>query len=189
MANEREPTLQLTDDEIIKAQTKGRSVHRLVEAGEYNGMRVATEHSLVLFSTRDGKRGMLPPTLWAMGYGIQRGARFCVDGPFESTPHPCTNFKRLMREVKQWVSVCQECGSRKARPREVVPPLRNIRRSEGPYQRETEDSEYVTRYAAETAVKQHEAENVVEFIMRQAVLHFGPSRELLTDGAQNYRAR
>ncbi|KAE8959452.1 hypothetical protein PR001_g30712, partial [Phytophthora rubi] len=30
-------------------------------------------------------------------------------------------------EVKQWVRGCQECGSRKARPREIVPPLRSIK--------------------------------------------------------------
>ncbi|POM73717.1 LOW QUALITY PROTEIN: Hypothetical protein PHPALM_9409 [Phytophthora palmivora] len=32
----------------------------------------------------------------------------------------------LQHEVKRWVLSCQECGSRKARPREVVPPLRSM---------------------------------------------------------------
>ncbi|GMF46599.1 unnamed protein product [Phytophthora fragariaefolia] len=43
--------------------------------------------------------------------------------------------------------------------------------------------EYVTRYAVATAVKQHTAENVAAFLMKNVVLRFGAFRELLTDGA------
>ncbi|KAE8953380.1 hypothetical protein PR001_g32902, partial [Phytophthora rubi] len=90
--------------------------------------------------------------------------------------------------------------SRKARPREVVPPLRSIRggdvgdrwaldvagplpTKEGGPRYVIAAVEYVTRYVVAVAVKQHEAEYVAEFLMRQVVLKFGPFRELLTDGA------
>ncbi|POM58729.1 Uncharacterized protein PHPALM_36589 [Phytophthora palmivora] len=43
--------------------------------------------------------------------------------------------------------------------------------------------EYVTRYAAAAAVKQHTAPHVAEFLMREVVLKFGPFREILTNGA------
>ncbi|KAE8984424.1 hypothetical protein PR001_g23181 [Phytophthora rubi] len=95
---------------------------------------------------------------------------------------------------------CQECGSRKARPRKIVPPLRSIKGGDvgdrwaldvaGPLP--TNDGgpryviaalEYVTRYAVAVTVKQHTAENVAEFLMKHVVLKFGPFRELLTDGA------
>lgn len=42
--------------------------------------------------------------------------------------------------------------------------------------------EYVTRYAVAIPSKQHTAENVAAFLMKQIVLKFGPFRELLTDG-------
>ncbi|KAE8952704.1 hypothetical protein PR001_g33177, partial [Phytophthora rubi] len=106
----------------------------------------------------------------------------------------------LQQQVRRWVRGCQECGSRKARPREVVPPLRSLRGGEvgdrwaldvaGPLP--TSDGgqryviaavEYVTRYAVATTVQQHTADKVAEFLMRYVVLKFGPFRELLTDGA------
>lgn len=106
----------------------------------------------------------------------------------------------LQREVKRWVAGCQECGSRKARPREVVPTLRSLRGGEvgdrwaldvaGPLPQTGGGQryviaavEYVTRYAVAAAVEQHTAENVAKFIMKNIVLRFGVFRELLTDGA------
>lgn len=101
---------------------------------------------------------------------------------------------------------CQECGSRKAKPREVVPPLRSIRGGDvgdrwaldvaGPLpvagggQRYVIAAvDYVTRYAVAKAVKHHTAENVAKFIMDEVVLKFGVFRELLTDGAPELAGR
>ncbi|GMF57991.1 unnamed protein product [Phytophthora fragariaefolia] len=106
-----------------------------------------------------------------------------------------------LKEVKRWVQGCQECGSRKARPREVVPPLRSLRGGDigdrwaldvaGPLPRKADRDprfviaavEYVTRYAVAVVVGRHTAEYVAVFLMKQIVLKFGVFRALLTDGA------
>ncbi|KAE9321409.1 hypothetical protein PF008_g17813 [Phytophthora fragariae] len=46
-----EPTLQLTDGEVIEAQQRSRLVQRLVEAGEHQGKKVVTAFGLVLIET------------------------------------------------------------------------------------------------------------------------------------------
>ncbi|KAE9019074.1 hypothetical protein PR001_g13974 [Phytophthora rubi] len=104
-------------------------------------------------------------------------------------------------EVKRWVAGCQECGSRKARPREVIPPLRSLRGGDvgdrwaldvaGPFPTAkgwgeryvTAAVEYVTRYAVAEAVENHTAGNVAKFLLGHVVLRFGVFRALLTDGA------
>ncbi|KAE9036535.1 hypothetical protein PR002_g7031 [Phytophthora rubi] len=200
---EREPTLQLTDDEIVSAQTKSGLVQRLVKAGEHGGMKVEVRHGLALIVAKEGKRVILPPMLWAV---VFKEAHDSVWAGHLRAPHTHARIARvywwpgLRREVKQWVRGCQECGSRKARPREVVPPLRSIRggdvgdrwaldvagplpTKEGGPRYVIAAVEYVTRYVVAVAVKQHEAEHVTEFLMRHVVLKFGPFRELLTDGA------
>ncbi|GMF45579.1 unnamed protein product [Phytophthora fragariaefolia] len=63
---EREPTLQLTDDEIIRAQTNSRLVQKLVEAGEYGGTTVMMTNGLAVISTANGQRVVLPPELCAV---------------------------------------------------------------------------------------------------------------------------
>jgi hypothetical protein len=95
---------------------------------------------------------------------------------------------------------CQECGSRKARPRGVIPPLRSLRGGDvgdrwaldvaGPFPVADGGEryviaalEYVTRYAVARCVVQHTAESVATFLMEEVVLKFGVFRELLTDGA------
>ncbi|KAE8972323.1 hypothetical protein PR001_g26646, partial [Phytophthora rubi] len=152
-------------------------VWRSERAGEHKGMKVERRHGLVLIITAAGQRVVLPPELWPVVF------------------KECHDF-----EVKQWVRGCQECGSRKARSREIVPPLRSIKSGDvgdrwaldvaGPLP--TSDGgpryviaalEYVTRYAVAVTVKQHTFENVAEFLMKHVVLRFGPFRELLTDGA------
>ncbi|KAE9106200.1 hypothetical protein PF010_g12700 [Phytophthora fragariae] len=166
-------------------------------------MKVEVRHGLALIVAKGGKRVILPPMLWAV---VFKEAHDSVWAGHLRAPHTHARIARvywwpgLRREVKQWVRGCQECGSRKARPREVVPPLRSIRGGDvgdrwaldvaGPLP--TKDGgpryviaavEYVTRYVVAVAVKQHEAEHVAEFLMRHVVLKFGPFRELLTDGA------
>ncbi|KAE9052487.1 hypothetical protein PR001_g467 [Phytophthora rubi] len=198
----REPTLQITNDEIVTAQRESRLVQKLVEAGEYRGKNVDKLHGLVVVKTPSGRRIVLPPALWSTAFKEHHDS---VWAGYLRAPHTYARMVQtywwpsLQREVKRWVLGCQECGSRKARPREVVPPLRSIRGGDvgdrwaldvaGPPP--THDGgeryviavvEYVARYAVAAAVKKHEAENVAVFLMRNVVLWFGPFRELLTDG-------
>ncbi|KAE8982618.1 hypothetical protein PR002_g23478 [Phytophthora rubi] len=58
-------TLQLTDEEIVAAQQRSRLVQRLLAQGTYHGMKVFKHNELVLISTVNGKRVLLPPQLWA----------------------------------------------------------------------------------------------------------------------------
>lgn len=196
-------TLQLTDDEITRAQSESRLVQRLVESGEHRGRRVTTKHGLVVIETTGGNRVVLPPRLWAV---VFKESHDSVWAGHLRAPHTYARvaqtywWPNLHEHVKQWVRGCQECGSRKARPREVVPPLRSIRGgdvgdrwaldvagplpdSDGGQRFVIAAVEYVTRYAVAATVKQHTAENVASFLMKQIVLRFGPFRELLTDGA------
>ncbi|KAE9356239.1 hypothetical protein PR003_g2415 [Phytophthora rubi] len=88
----------------------------------------------------------------------------------------------------------------KARPREVIPPLRSIRGGDvgdrwaldvaGPFPIAAGGDryviaaiEYVTRYAVACCVETHTAVSVATFLMEEDVLRFGAFRELLTDGA------
>ncbi|KAE9295160.1 hypothetical protein PR003_g24087 [Phytophthora rubi] len=198
-----EETLQLTDDEIIKAQQRSRLVQKLVVLGEYRGMPVEQLYGLVVVGTPLGKRVVLPPALWAVVFKEMHGS---VWAGHLRGPHTYGRISQLywwpnlQREVKQWVRGCQECGSRKARPREVVPPLRSIHGGEvgdrwaldvaGPFPVADGGEryviaalEYVTRYAVARSVTRHTAENVATFLMEDVVLRFGVFRELLTDGA------
>ncbi|GMF48287.1 unnamed protein product [Phytophthora fragariaefolia] len=167
-------TLQLTDNDIAMAQKRSRLVQRLMSTGEYNGMLIETRHSLVLINTTKGRRVVLPPALWPIV------------------------FKESHDSV--WARHLRAPRTRKARPREIVPPLRSINggdvgdrwaldvagplpTSDGGQRYVIAALEYVTRYAVAVTVKQHTAENVVEFLMKNVILKFGPFRELLTDGA------
>lgn len=197
------PTLQLTDEDIAVAQGRSRLVRKLVDAEQYKGMSVVTEYGLVLITTPAGKRVVLPPELWS---AVFKEAHDSVWAGHLRAPHTSARITQvywwpnIQREVKRWVLGCQECGSRKARPREVVPPLRSLSGGDvgdrwvldvaGPLpvtaggQRYVIAAiEYVTRYAVAVAVERHTAENVAAFIMKEVVLRFGPFRELLTDGA------
>ncbi|KAE9143392.1 hypothetical protein PF006_g11578 [Phytophthora fragariae] len=198
-----EPTLQLTDGEIEAAQQKSSLVKQLVREGGYMGMKVSTMYGLVVIDTPHGRRVVLPPALWPVVFTEHHDSVWAghLRGP--------QTFARISQiywwpkmgyEVKRWVAGCQECGSRKARPREVIPPLRSLRGGDvgdrwaldvaGPFPTAKGGEryviaavEYVTRYAVAEAVEDHTAGNVAKFLLKHVVLRFGVFRELLTDGA------
>lgn len=196
-------TLQVTDDEIVEAQRDSRLVKKLKEKGEYGGMQIRQMYGLMVIETPRGRRVVLPPSLWSVIFKEMHGS---VWAGHLRGPHTYSRVSRLywwpnlQREVNAWVRGCPECGSRKARPREVVPPLRSIRGGDvgdrwaldvaGPFpvadggQRYVIAAlEYVTRYAVARCVERHTAESVAQFLLEDVVLKFGVFRELLTDGA------
>ncbi|KAG2999140.1 hypothetical protein JG687_00015844 [Phytophthora cactorum] len=61
-------TLQLTDDEFEAAQKESRLVQRLLVGGEYRGRLVNRKHGLVVITTTDGDRVVLPPRPWAVAF-------------------------------------------------------------------------------------------------------------------------
>jgi hypothetical protein len=200
---EADPTLQLTDAEIGDAQAKSKSVQKMLREGVYQGREVSKPFGLVMIDSPNGRKLVLPPALWATVF------KECHDSVWAGHLRAAHTYGRialtywwpnLQREVKRWVLGCQECGSRKARPREVVPPLRSLRggdvgdrwaldvagplpATDGGHRYVIAAVEYVTRYAVAIAVKDHTAGDIAAFLMKQVVLRFGPFRELLTDGA------
>ncbi|KAE8992182.1 hypothetical protein PF005_g18834 [Phytophthora fragariae] len=196
-------TLQLTDDELVIAQQRSKFVKQLSADGKYGSMVVANKFGLVTVDTPNGRRVVLPPTVWAVVFKEMHGS---VWSGHLRGPHTYERLARLYwwpglyREVRRWVRGCPECGSRKAKPREVIPPLRSLRGgavgdrwaldiagtfpvADGGDRYVIAAVEYVTRYAVASCVKEHTAKTVATFLMQEVVLRFGVSRELLTDGA------
>ncbi|OWZ10469.1 LOW QUALITY PROTEIN: hypothetical protein PHMEG_00016682 [Phytophthora megakarya] len=188
-----EPTLQLTDTEVADAQHRSRLIQRLLAAGTHQGIPVEELHGLVVVHTPRGRRIVLPPELWA---SVFKECHDSIWAGYLRATHTQARIASiywwpgLQREVRRWVAGCQECGSRKARPREVVTSLRRLRGGVVGDHWALDVAgllipavEYVTRYAVAASVKQHTADTVASFLMNNVVLHFGPFRELLTDGA------
>ncbi|KAE8977933.1 hypothetical protein PF005_g24566 [Phytophthora fragariae] len=194
--------LQLTDEDIAAAQRKIRLVQRMLQAGEHKGMTVEATRAGADYY---GGWATSSPTAGTLTRGLQRVPRLCMGRALASSPYPCANCASVLvagatagsEAMDAWV---QECGSRKARPGEIVPPLRSIKGGDvgdrwaldvvGPLPTSDGRSryviaalEYVTRYAVEVTVKQHTAENIAELLMKHVVLKFGPFWELQTDGA------
>ncbi|ETL24154.1 hypothetical protein L916_21834 [Phytophthora nicotianae] len=122
-------TLQLTDDTIEEAQKRSRLVQKMLKDGKYKGMTVKTEYGLVLITTPSSLRIVLPPELWPLVFKDNHDS---IWAGHLRAPHTYARIAQLyywpylQREVRRWVAGCQECGSRKARPRDVVPPLRSM---------------------------------------------------------------
>ncbi|GMF52344.1 unnamed protein product [Phytophthora fragariaefolia] len=183
------PSLKLADEEIMDAQHKSKLIQKLIETGLYRGMKIEQRHGLILIDTAQGKRVILPPELWAVAFKEHHDS---VWAGHLRAPHTYARIGQvywwpdLQQQVRRWVRGCQDCGSRKARPRQVIPPLRSIRGGDvgdtwvldvaGPLptgddrQRHVLAAvEYVTRYAVAVAVRLHTAEEVTKFLMQNLV--------------------
>lgn len=209
MVPDAETTLQLTDEELIEAQERSKMTQKLLQSGVYQGQKVERVYGLVVIHTAKGRRVLLPPSLWAV---VLKELHSSIWGGHLKETHTYARVVQvywwpgLRRAVRRWVRGCQECGSRKARPRQVVPPLRSIRGGDvgdrwaldvaGPFPVASGGEryvvaavEYVTRYAVATSVGEHTADAVAKFLMQEVVLRFGVFRELLTDGAPEMTGR
>ncbi|ETM37470.1 hypothetical protein L914_15979 [Phytophthora nicotianae] len=127
----------------------------------------------------EGRRVLLPPEPWPI---VFKECHDLVWAGHLRVPHTYERIAQLywwpdlQREVKRWVRGCQDCGSRKAKPREVIPPLGSIR-----------GGKVGDRWALDVAgilpvagSGQRYVIAAVEYVTRYA---FGVFRELLTDGA------
>ncbi|OWZ06646.1 LOW QUALITY PROTEIN: hypothetical protein PHMEG_00021072 [Phytophthora megakarya] len=187
-------TLQLHDDEIVRIQQKSKFVQKLVELGTYKGKHVETRYGLVTLKTNDRWRVVLPPTLWAIVFKEMHGS---VWSGHLRGPHTYGRVSQLywwpnlQREVYRW---------QKARPREIIPPLRSLRGGDvggrwalgvaGPFPIADGGAlyliavvKYVNRYAVACSTEQHTAQYVATCLMEEVVLKFRTFRELLTNGA------
>ncbi|KAE9055549.1 hypothetical protein PF010_g32109 [Phytophthora fragariae] len=112
----------------------------------------------------------------------------------------------MQKTVRDCVSACQDCGSRKARPQAVIPPLRSVRTGEvgdrwaidvaGPLPVTMNGNryviaavEYTTRCAVAASVPEHTAKSIARFLMDRVVLIYGPVREIMMDGAREFTSK
>jgi len=124
--------VQFTDVDIQREQAKSAMVRKLRERGSYRGRRVCDgEDGLVHVDVEPGQtRILLPAVYWALAF---KEAHDSIWTGHLRGPQTNERLRRLYwwpekgTTVSNWVAACQDCGSRKARPKAVVPPLRSVR--------------------------------------------------------------
>ncbi|KAE9292058.1 hypothetical protein PR003_g24861, partial [Phytophthora rubi] len=195
---------QLTNDEIATEQAEDKTVQSLKSKKKYGDRRVGEEGALVYIYERDGsKRVVLPSTLWAK---VLRENHDSVFACHLRTPQTYAKIAAnywwpdMRAWVRRWVQSCRDCGTRKARAKEVIPPLRSQGVGDagdrwaldvaGPLPVTDKGNRYVvaavdyaTRYAVVAAVPSHRAPDIANFIVEKLVMVYGPMRELVLDGA------
>ncbi|KAE9050994.1 hypothetical protein PR001_g1867 [Phytophthora rubi] len=123
--------VQFTDDDIKREQDASVMVQSLPRKGAYRGQWVyRAEDGLVRVELEGGDRTILPVIYWALAF---KEAHDSIWAGHLRGPPTLERLQRMywwprMREaVQSWVAACQDCGSRKAKPKAVVPPLRSVR--------------------------------------------------------------
>lgn len=198
-------TGQLTDLEIKRCQQCDNQIAKLLRAGRHGARRVVTsEDGLVCVEASNGERRVILPG--ALRHKALREAHDSIFSCHLRIPQTLARvsavywWPAMAVSVRTWVRSCRDCGTRKARPKEVVPPLRALGLGEvgdrwaldvaGPLPITARGNRYViaaveysTRYAVAVSVATHTAKDVARFIMERIVLVYGPLREIIMDGA------
>ncbi|KAE9341868.1 hypothetical protein PF008_g10423 [Phytophthora fragariae] len=124
--------VQFTDDDIRREQQHSVMVRALKERGSYQDQWVFTDEAgLINIETEEGEaRVILPAVYWALAFKEAHDSIWAghLRGPqtFERV-WQLYWWPKMHEAVHHWVSAYQDCGSRKARPKAVVPPLRSVR--------------------------------------------------------------
>ncbi|OWY91067.1 Cyclic AMP-dependent protein kinase, partial [Phytophthora megakarya] len=201
---------QLTDEQIRVHQRADKTVRKLKEAGRYGDRRIEEVGEIVYIRAEDGgRRVVLPSTLWVK---VLREAHDSIFACHLRTPQTYARISAVywwpdMRmHVRQWVQACRDCGTRKTKAKEVIPPLRSQGVGAvgdrwaidvaGPLPVTANGNRYVvaavdyaTRYAVVATVADHTASAIAKFIVEKLVLIYGPMRELVMDGAPEFNGR
>ena len=107
----------------------------------------------------------------------------------------------MKTSVASWVRSCRDCGSRKTKPRQVVPPLCSLGAGQlcecwaldlaGPlpitprgHQYVVVCVKYLSRWVVAVPIATSDAESVAKVLVERVVFRFGPFKELLTDNAK-----
>ncbi|KAE8894481.1 hypothetical protein PF003_g21348 [Phytophthora fragariae] len=203
--------VQFTDADIEREQGKSVMVQALLKKGKYQGQRVfVKDDGLVNTQVGDGEaRVILPAVYWPLAF---KEAHDSIWAGHLRGPQTYERLRRLywwpymQKTVRDWVSACQDCGSRRARPQAVIPPLRSVRTGEvgdrwaidvaGPLPVTMNGNRYViaavvytTRYAVAASVPEHTAKSIARFLMDRVVLVYGPMREIMMDGAREFTSK
>ncbi|KAE8989378.1 hypothetical protein PF011_g18796 [Phytophthora fragariae] len=203
--------VQFTESDIKREQGISVMVQSLVRKGAYRKQKMDVDGdgmAQIEVSTSE-KRIILPAVYWALAF---KEAHDSLWAGHLRGPQTYERLQRLywwphMREaVHSWVSACQDCGSRKARPKAVIPPLRSVRTGDvcdrwaidvaGPLPVTASGKmyaiaaiKYTTRYAVAEAVSEHTAKAIARFLMNRVVLVYGPMREIMMDGPWSLEVR
>ncbi|KAE9219288.1 hypothetical protein PF005_g7929 [Phytophthora fragariae] len=195
---------QLIDQAIQAEQAQDRTVQNLVRNGKYGGRKIIVEDEVVHIMENDGsKRVVLPTALWAAALRENHDSIYACH---LRTPQTYARVARsywwpdMRAHVRKWVQACRDCGTRKAKAKEVIPPLRSqgvgspgdrwaldvagpspVTAGENRYVVAAVD--YATRYTMAVAVPRHTSQYIARFFVEKLVLVFGPMRELVLDGA------
>ncbi|OWY96951.1 protease, Reverse transcriptase, ribonuclease H, integrase, partial [Phytophthora megakarya] len=201
---------QFTDEQIRVHQRTDKTVRKLKEAGRYGDRRIKEVGEIVYIRAEDGGRKVvLPSTLWAK---LLREAHDSIFACHLRTPQTYARISAVYWwpdmevHVRQWVQACRDCGTRKTKAKEVIPPLRSQGVGAvgdrwaidvaGPLPVTANGNSYVvaavdyaTRYAVVVTVADHTASAIAKFIMEKLVLIYGPMRELVMGGAPEFNGR
>ncbi|GMF36060.1 unnamed protein product [Phytophthora fragariaefolia] len=200
--------VQFTDADIRREQAKSVMVQMMKQKGSYHGRQVVVDiDGLVNIEGQDvEKRVVLPAVYWELAF------KEAHDSIWSGHPRGPQTLARSQRmywwphmkgAVRGWVSACQDCGSRKAKPQIVVPPLRSVRTGDvcdrwaidvaGPLPVTEHGNryviaavEYTTRYVVAVAVPEHTAKSIARFLMHKAILIYVPMREIMMGGAREF---
>jgi hypothetical protein len=123
---------QFTDVDIKREQGKSAMVQELKKRGSYCGRRILDgDDGLVHVEIDPGQtRILLPAVYWALAF---KEAHNSIWAGHLRGPQTHERLRRLYwwpdmeTTVSHWLSACQDCGSRKAHLKAVVPPLRSVK--------------------------------------------------------------
>ncbi|GMF55250.1 unnamed protein product [Phytophthora fragariaefolia] len=195
---------QLAEDEICREQTRDRIVANLRMKGKHGDKNVIVCEVIVYVVGVDGRpRVVLPATLWAK---VLRENHDSIYACHLRTPQTYARISPnywwldMKTTIQKWVQSCRDCGTRKTKVREVIPPLRSQGVGDagdrwaldvaGPLLMTANGNRYVvaavdyaTRFPVVAAVPSHTAKDIAKIIVEKLVLVYGPMREIVMDGA------
>ncbi|KAE8976142.1 hypothetical protein PF005_g17715 [Phytophthora fragariae] len=174
---------QLTDQAIKAEQAQDRTAQNLVLKGKYGGRKIVVENEVVHIVENDGSKRVVLPTALRENHDSIYACHL-------RTPQTYARVARnywwpdMRAHVRKWVQACRDCGTRKAKAKEAIPPLRSQSvGSPGDRIDVVAAVDNATNYTVEVAVPRHTAHDIARFIIERLVLVFGPMRELVLDGA------
>lgn len=195
---------QLSEGEVRSEQARDKTVQKLRKQGKYGARPIVVAEDLVHIEEDDGsKRVVLPMVLW--GKALRESHDSIYAGHLR-TPQTYARISAkywwpdMRTHVRRWVQACRDYGTRKAKAKEVIPPLRSQEVGNaadrwaldvaGPLPVTADGNRYVvaavdyaTRYTVVEAVPSHTAKDIARFIAEKLVLVYGPMREIVMDGA------
>jgi hypothetical protein len=194
----------LTDADLQELQQQDEQVTELLRAGRFGAVEILEVGRVAYAVTAAGERRVIVPA--ALRHKVLREAHDSIFAGHLRVPQTFARvaavywWPKMRTVVRQWVQSCRDCGTRKARPKEIIPPLRSLGLGfvgdrwvldvAGPLPVTGRGNryviaagEYATRYAVAVSVPAHTALDIARFIMERVILVYGPLRELVMDGA------